>query len=510
MKMNRRFATTLILVLTLVLAACSSGPSSSDGGNTADSQKGNQANSKTDDNAYEVALYFIGQDQKDLQLVQDEISKISKEKINANVKLTNINWGNWSQQTTLMLAGNEKMDLMVTSTPFYNYNSQVAKGQLVPLDDLLASHGDGILKAMDPAYLDAAKVNGKIYGIPSHRDMAASYGLIMRKDLLDKYGIDASNVKNFDDVEKVFAQIKEKDPNITPIVPSQGGSALFENFYPAFFDLLGDGLGVLNYSNGDSLKVVNLYESAEYKELVTRARKWNQLGYIAKDAATTKEALNELIKADKAFSGFGNFKPGYDVQVATATGVPIQLAELYPARSTTNTVTIFMFSIPKNSENPEKAMEFLNLMYTDADVVNLLDYGVEGKHYVKKGNVINFPDGVNSNNSGFNLQQGWMFGNQFLSHVWEGNPEDIWDQQQAFNKAAKPSPALGFAYNPDSVKTEVAAVLNVISQYRMSLETGSVDPEKILPKFINDLKAAGVDKIITEKQRQLDEWAKNK
>ncbi|MOA60671.1 hypothetical protein D3C78_1856060 [compost metagenome] len=67
---------------------------------------------------------------------------------------------------------------------------------------------------------------------------------------------------------------------------------------------------------------------------------------------------------------------------------------------------------------------------------------------------------------------------------------------------------MGFTMNPESVKTEIAAISNVIAQYYLVLETGSVDPDKVLPQFIEKLKDAGIDKVIADKQRQLDEWAK--
>lgn len=57
------------------------------------------------------------------------------------------------------------------------------------------------------------------------------------------------------------------------------------------------------------------------------------------------------------------------------------------------------------------------------------------------------------------------------------------------------------------VKTEVAAVQAVLDQYRLPLENGVIDPDENLPKFINALKEAGIDTVIAEKQRQLDEWA---
>lgn len=33
-----------------------------------------------------------------------------------------------------------------------------------------------------------------------------------------------------------------------------------------------------------------------------------------------------------------------------------------------------------------------------------------------------------------------------------------------------------------------------------------LDPETTIPKFLDELKAAGADTIIAEKQRQLDDW----
>jgi len=493
-----------MLAIVLLLTACgSSGGESStapQGSSTAASEGGREA-------PYEIHMVFIGQDQKDFPLIQEELSRLAKEKINATVKLTPINWGAWSQQTTLMLAGNEKIDLMVTSNTLYNYSTQVAKGQLLPLNDLLDSHGQGIKEALGEDFLSAATVDGQAYGVPSLRDMAVNYGFTMRQDLLDKYSIDINSIKTLDDVEAAFKTVKENEPDVTPFVSAIGGATPIELLYPAYFDLLGDSLGVLpGYDN--NLKVVNMYETPEYAELVKRARRWYEAGYIAKDASTTREDSSTLMKAGTAFAAASNLKPGIESQVSNAAGRPVKAAAIFPPVYSTGTISSFMFSIPISSQYPEKAMEFLNLMYTDPEIVNLLDYGIEGKHYVKKSdNVVGFPDGVDGTNSGYNLQQGWMFGNQLISYVWEDNAPDIWEQTRAFNESAKRSKALGFIYNSEPVKTEVAAVLNVVSQFKMGLETGSVDPEKVLPQFIEQMKAAGIDKIIAEKQKQLDAWA---
>jgi putative aldouronate transport system substrate-binding protein len=490
-----------ILSACLLLTACSSKKNTT---------TVTDESAKPSEDTYEISMVVIGSDQKDIKEVESELSKLTKAKINATVKIIAIDWGAWSQQTTLMLAGNEKVDLIITSNTLFNYASQVAKGQLLPLDDLLEKYGKDIKTALGPDFLSAAQINGKTYGVPSLRDMAVNYGLLARQDLLDKYKLDTASVKTLDDVEKLFATIKQNEPKVSPFVATLGGITPLELLYPGYFDLLGDSLGVLPW-NSKELKVVNMYETPEYVDLVKRARKWNEAGYIAKDASTNKENVTTLLKAGTAFSYFGNLKPGIESQVFNTSGVVQKSFVLFPAVYTTGTISSFMFSIPVNSKDPDKAMQLLNLLYSDSAVINMLDYGIEGKHYAKVSDkVIDFPAGVDSTSSGYNFQSAWQYGNSFLSYVWKGNAEDIWDQTKAFNNSAQKSLALGFVYNAEPVKTEVAAVLNVVSQFKMALETGSVDPDKVLPDFIAQMKAAGIDKIIAEKQKQIDEWKAGK
>jgi putative aldouronate transport system substrate-binding protein len=150
-------------------------------------------------------------------------------------------------------------------------------------------------------------------------------------------------------------------------------------------------------------------------------------------------------------------------------------------------------------------MMLLNLMYSNKEIVNLLAWGIEGQHYAKQpNNTLDFPQGLEASKSGYNLRQGWMFGNQLLKTPWASDGPDIWNNMAEFNKSSKKSKALGFMYNPEPVKTELAAINNVIQQYGMGLETGTLDPDEYLPKFNAALRAAGLDKVIEEKQKQLD------
>lgn len=499
MKKGITSATALILGSMLVLSACGSS-----GGST---KSGGESSAKPAEKPVElnVAYPIFGAVPKELSVVQDAINKISLQKINATVKLTPISFGSWEQQVNLMLSSNEKLDLMVVTSNLYS--GFVAKGQIIPLDQMLDKQGAGIKQSMDPAYLNATKISGKVYAVPTVRDFASNNGLTMRKDLVDKYQIDVTKIKTLDDVEATLKLIKSKEPNLNPLVPGNIGKSMLDSYRT--FDMLGDSIGVLpNFDN--NMKVVNLYETPEYAAFVKKMRSWYTEGLIMKDAATNKTSQFDLLKSDRAFAYFSNMKPGFEQQESKSSGVPVVTASLLQPVSTTSNVTSIMWGIPINSKIPEKSMEFLNLMYTDKEMINLFDWGVEGKHYVvKSDNVIDFPQGIDAKTSGYSLNMGYLFGNQFLSYVFNGDDPKIWEKMAEFNKSALKSKALGFTFDASSIKAEYAAVTNVVTQYKLALETGSVDPDSILPDFISKLKAAGIEKIIAEKQKQLDEWAKS-
>lgn len=225
-----------IAAITLLLTACggSSGGSTSTNPPTA---SGETAKAKTELKPYEltVAYYKIG-NIKDLQEIQDAVNKLTKEKINATVKFVPIDPAAYQQQINLMLASNENLDLLVTLTAL-GYGTQAAKGQLVPLEELLKKYGQDITKVVTPEIQKATMASGKLYGIPSVRDWASDYGILMRKDIVDKYKIDLSKIKTFDDLDAVFKVVKDNEPNMAAIVPEGGGRPLSRPLHLALWTL---------------------------------------------------------------------------------------------------------------------------------------------------------------------------------------------------------------------------------------------------------------------------------
>jgi putative aldouronate transport system substrate-binding protein len=105
-----------------------------------------------------------------------------------------------------------------------------------------------------------------------------------------------------------------------------------------------------------------------------------------------------------------------------------------------------------------------------------------------------------------------MFGNQFNAYFVSEEQADanVWEETAKLNNSATPSVALGFSFNSEPVKTEMAQLAAVGEEQGELVTYGPDELSEALPALIEALKGAGAEKVQAEVQRQLDEWAKNK
>ncbi len=509
---NRFFLLCIILIIPLILTSCElkamfSGVDANEGQSATKLDSIGQNESTWDSPPHLVRYMFAtGKIPSDLQMVQDEINQIAREKINVEVELIPVSFGTISEKINLKIASGKQLDLVYQRGN--TLSSDASRGLLTPLDGLLRKYGQGI-KSVAGDYLKATAINGVTYAVPTIRDMAASYGLVARKDVFDKHGIDVDAIKSFEDVEEMFEIVRNGEPDMIITMPQIAGDQTIMSAGFLTWDSLGDSFGVL-MDHGSELKVVNLFETDEYKRNLELIRRWYQKGFIWEDSSIAVDQANILVGAGKLFSYFSNLKPGFDRQESLRAGRELVTIELKPPFATTSQVAVVSISIPATSIAPHKAMQFLNLMYSDPDLINLFHWGIKGVHFERvpqSDNLIRFPKGVDAFTSGYNLALGWQFGNQLLSFIWEGNNPDLYDEMAEFNETAIKSKALGFTFDSLILKNEIAALSRVIAQYRSPLENGALDPVVKLPEFIEELRAAGIDRVIAEKQRQLDAWA---
>ena len=415
-------------------------------------------------------------------------------------------------QLNLMLTGGSDTVDIFTSFWFMSPSVLYNNGQLLNLDPYMDTYGAGIKELFKdyPEVLDCGKINGSFYGLPAYTAWSTPNIITVKEDVANAANIDWSKVKTLDDATEAMVEMKKATPS-TYLVP--GATQTY--WVPKDLDDLGDTkyLGVI-INPDQSTTVESYYESDQFKNFLDNVKIWSENDLISPDPMSNDQAtLYNLMY------GIVDGTPGYswsidefcyEANVQQNFNGNMVGAQIGDAYITTGTVQTYMWHISSFTKVPEAAMTLLSALYTDNDLAFLLAYGIEGEHYtVDENGQLHYPDGIGA-----------------FDDKWCGIPMDYWpnitgcptfwyqmpDKNEKMiqsNSVAKVSKALGFVFDSSTVADEMAACTSVVDQYYLPLINGVVNIDETYPVFIQALKDAGIDKIISEKQTQLDAWLAN-
>ena len=466
----------------------------------------NASSSKPTDITY--AFVTFNNVPSDTAPVEKAIDAITEKAINVRVHLKLYSVSNYQQQMTLMVSSGQSLDLFHT---LGDLNQYISGNEIIPLDSLLDKYGGNIKSTVSSEFLKCTSAKDKLYAIPCYRGVAIAPAFAYRADILEEIGVSSDNIKSVNDLDAVFAKVKAKYPNMSPIAPCNSGDIGTLDTITDVDSLTDNQFLRTGVLVGDNTKVVNYYETSEVKTLLNLAHSWYNKGYIAKDAATTTTLAAQAIAAGQAFSYIAEYAGKESAaQISAQTGKNIGMVRIGEPYVATDNVNTISWVIPTSSKNAEAAMKFLDLTYSNKDVLNTLLYGIEGEDYTKvDSDHVAYPSGKSAQNVSYTaaLSCG-LLGNEFNDYLLEGQSAADLKLMAKENKTASRSKAFGFTFDSGSVKTQYSTVNNVLNQYLPGLRCGSLDPETQLSKLNEDLKEAGIDDIIQAKQSQLDDWLK--
>ena len=533
MKLKRTLAMLMALTLAAGAAACGNSEGSGNADTQApaadssaageDSAAGDDApaaDAGDEDTAeIEVLFWTLNKIPADVDMVEEAINEITREKINTEVNLNIIEMGNYTQQLNLMISGGEKLDLMVTLPgDSAHFNSMSSQNQLTDLTELLPEYAPELLETVPESWLAGTTVNGKILSVTSYGDKATPLGFACRTDILEKTGIDPSTLKTADDFEELFAKVVEVEPTMTPV--ATGSQKILTapylidadgNFVK--YDGLGDGdNSLVGLMGDDGTTIQNNYLRDEYLATSERFVKWYENGWVYKDGANYKETQEALISGGACFGLFKCFATGAESSLAGTCGYDMTIINIDESPEiNTGMLRKFSWAVPVTATEPEAAVKFMNLLFTDAEVLNLLTWGIEGTHYqTLEDGTIDFMDGEDGNTSGYYLgDETAILGNGFLAKVWTGNDPALRETTKELNMNATVSPYTDFSFNSDGFENQVAAITQTIQEYRPSFACG-LYTEDYYNEFISKLESNGVNEYIAYIQEQFDAYLEGK
>lgn len=495
---RKLLSAALILSLAASMVGCGGKEANEDGSKqTAATDTKSEGTASTDKEAtteepVELTWYMFGDEPTGTPEVQAALDAYTLEKLNATVDLNFVSPGEFNQKMSVIINSGENYDLTFTASWTNNYQSNAEKGAYREIDSLLDKHAPE-LKAFIPEYLwDIAKVNGTTYGMPVFKDVAAARYLYFPVEMLEKYNLNADDMNTLDKLEPGLKAIKENEPNIIPMPLFKSGYEI----YNGEFDMVINHFIPVGIKIGEGDKAINIIEHPFTESAMKTLRRYYEAGYINADAAT----LEERPKNGFAFND-GGF-PYADSIWSQQLGFPVKSTIRGIPVVATGSGRGSMHAISSTSQNPGKALELLQLINLDEYARNLITYGIEGRDYTKlKENYIEVAPDAFSN---YAFATGTFFDSLYVTSP---DPEDKWDKIKAWIvDDSTPSPVVGFAFNQEPVVNELAAIKNVTDKYYPLLFTGTVDPETERPKLLAELKKAGIDRVIDEVNKQIDEW----
>lgn len=472
--------------------------------------------SKLDEEQVECIIvtynYVDSSQMEHMDEIVEQINTIIREEIGVALELLPVHTFDTYTDYPLWISQGTQIDLMLLN--YQDITTYIDKDMLLPLDSLLHSSGKDILEIIESgqALGSGSIVRGKTYGLNLPSEYRGNGGGIwIPERYLEEvsFPFEEKHVYGKEELSVLWEKLKSKYPFSYPLGQITSGNT-FTTY--SFF-----GQGVVTAASGlntgylrEDGTVADFYESELYYDFLEQMRDWYEAGYIYPDSAFTDAMNLDLLRDGIILSIPLSSSPG----MFSESGLNEKLVCLR-----TNEVTYgpassrgIFWTIPSTSAAPQAAMRFLNLMYSDERIVNLLMWGIEGVDYVikdaEKGIITYQEEAVGGKDRYYNPLG--IYGNPSLSYIL--NTDENKEALKEYSALARPvgMEYADFTFLSSPVSVEIAKVQNVISRYLPVLESGSADLESNYADFVQELKEAGVDKIIAEKQRQLDEWRSGK
>ena len=480
-----------------------------------------------------VTIWFMGGTVADDSDVI-EAANARLQELDLNIEIEPIWMGGWGMgypAQTALDTGDTDIDIFWTGSWGLNFWTNAAIGNFIRLDDpdnnLLAQYGQGMRGAVPTALWDAFTTRGAsgfgVYGIPGYKDYAQMYAWDVNNTRLAELGFDfysmfdpdGFNYNVFFDPQFEAAMVAAQEmygPTFFPLVPETEmfvralSNADFDITHTHAFHF---GFDPRNPALPANLVVGLNLENDLYLAVLERLHHFWEMGFIDPRLAVGDQASSVMVElrnsGDYLFSALV-YAYGHTAQASSERGIDARFPRISHAIVSTTSAAGSGFAVSVYSPNQVEAVQFMNAWYTDAELATILAYGVEGTHFTRNadGTITRAEDATAVYNP-------WRFGmgNIFVLPPTNLDGTGYFERFQAYNAAGVGTSLVGFVFDNEPVANELAAITSVTDRFNGTLTVGAVDPATTVPEYLADLRASGIDAVMEELNRQIQEFLAN-
>lgn len=538
----------MIMVLSIVLAGCSKTaetpaadetPATTEPAETTDNTETPEAPEETAEPALEqktIQLMITGAGK---QANSDKVWAAFNEQLqqyvpNTTVEFIDVSFDEYSEKFSQVLASGEGVDLAWTGW-LINKPQNIADGNLMPLDDLLAEYGQGIVDILGENVVEIHRnaADGKLYYLPSWQglcgerrgwlvvteiaELAGDTWIDDTNAALNKWRNNYSGIEDFqavlDQATKYLAAAKEAGKLGAGI---NTGRAFGWSMYNGMYSFLGVGGAEIGITYCDGTFTVKDGVAGEHYKLYAKTMAdWYKEGYIRSDimsvdtSTLTTPKNGEITDTTYVFS-CDPYLTEADQEAAIAdagmdmTYLPIEENAYLILGGDTS------YAIPYCADEPERAMMVLNAIYSQPDLYNTLIYGIEGEDYTKNADgtiTTSYVGASPTADDSYGIQR-WIIGSCKNALINNGTDPNYYADLEALEETARVNPFLNFTFDRTNVEGICASILNVYYEYGPQIDNGVAGDnwEELYNNYMAARKDAGIEELVTEFQNQLNAY----
>ena len=538
----------MIMVLSIVLAGCSKTaetptadepPATTEPAETTDNTETPEAPEETAEPALEqktIQLMITGAGK---QANSDKVWAAFNEQLqqyvpNTTVEFIDVPFEEYSEKFSQVLASGEGVDLAWTGW-LINKPQNIADGNLMPLDDLLAEYGQGIVDILGENVVEIHRnaADGKLYYLPSWQglcgerrgwlvvteiaELAGDTWIEDTEAALNKWRNNYSGIEDFqavlDQATKYLAAAKEAGKLGAGI---NTGRAFGWSMYNGMYSFLGVGGAEIGITYCDGTFTVKDGVAGEHYKLYAQTMAdWYKEGYIRSDimsvdtSTLTMPKNGEITDTTYVFS-CDPYLTEADQEAAIAdagmdmTYLPIEENAYLILGGDTS------YAIPYCADEPERAMMVLNAIYSQPDLYNTLIYGIEGEDYTKNADgtiTTSYVGASPTADDSYGIQR-WIIGSCKNALINNGTDPNYYADLEALEETARVNPFLNFTFDRTNVEGICASILNVYYEYGPQIDNGVAGDnwEELYNNYMAARKDAGIEELVTEFQNQLNAY----
>jgi len=474
-----------IMAAAMLLSGCGKG-----------SGKGNKEVGK-------VIILYPGEETDAMKnFINNQLNPKLREEIGEEVELLYRGWDAYWEQKSILLSSGQVIDLYWDGLP--DLGAFVNNQQAQPIGELIDKYCPDMKKVIPDSQLEGGKIDGVQYGIPSaYAPSSAMFQLVcVREDLLE--GVGMNDIKTADDLYNYAKKVKEKYPE------SNGPADIIYKPLTRYFadePLTWFSAGDAIVYGEDSKKIYSYAESEAFKKVAQYNRKMYEEGLYRDVLTTNYNERDSRMQQGTYIWVEGSIGKENEIIGTVRQNAPEAVLKSYIlAPEKDKFITACggeVLCVPYSAKNAEGAMKFLNWIYkSEANYLFAL-YGPEGENYTMNNGRISLKD---PGFEGYFYE--WMFRNKNYQKFTDDVPQDFIDMYEKWDDNTRVSDVIAFHYDNTAVKAEADAIGQIWTMDLMPILCGFVSYDEAFPAVEKKLKDAGIDKVVAEVQRQLDEYFK--